>query len=686
MNDSAPPFSSQFSSHRDYTKLYIPLFIVGLLLRWIALDARPVHHDESLHYMYGRYFFDFPEQNFHHYDPMLHGPLLYNSLRLVYDTFGSSTWAGRAFIAILGSLFMLVPLLFRRFFRPLPLFLFTAALVLSPTLIFWTRFLREDMLMIWATTLVFYGAILAPAPAKPVWILIGIALQWCIKANMFVHAAIVLGFMLFELLFNRVVHKKWDGLLLNLLSNVVRHEGFVTFGFLIGAFLFTYFYTSGYRYSEGILDGLYRKSLKYWWGQHEIERIPGPFLFHVYQLSWYELVFILAVICQIVSFYRVTLPWIRWAGAATIVISGAFALYISGANLETDHLSKFFRLKDSLDAFALLPLIVQPVLVTVHHLLRRERGLAFFGYLFFTLLFTYSYLGEKVPWLAIYPFLGGVIYLTLYFQWRFSAVTFDDVRAYPWSKVLRFCGVVLATLGIIFLAQERDSFFRNLPGDMLKEAEQLYKEEMYGSWLRAYVSMYLLGALKNAPVLLLGLLMLLCGYLESKRRMLGTVNVLFLLCGAAAIFNLRAAIMVNFINGGAASEFMSQVHTTKEFHDFVTEIRHQIEVPTLGRKPTVYVTGEATWPSTWYFVDLPEFKFNATPEELKHFDYRIENLDPDKNKQTPGFKRVDMTLRGWWVPEYNQMNLKKFLLYSLSQKPWSPTGFSYVTVLVKDKG
>ena len=40
--------------------LYGVLLAVGLLLRWVMLDARPYHHDESLHGMYGRYFFDFP--------------------------------------------------------------------------------------------------------------------------------------------------------------------------------------------------------------------------------------------------------------------------------------------------------------------------------------------------------------------------------------------------------------------------------------------------------------------------------------------------------------------------------------------------------------------------------------------------------------------------------------------------
>jgi hypothetical protein len=43
---------------------YATIIVVGLILRWTLLDMRPYHHDESLHGMYGRYFYDFPNANF----------------------------------------------------------------------------------------------------------------------------------------------------------------------------------------------------------------------------------------------------------------------------------------------------------------------------------------------------------------------------------------------------------------------------------------------------------------------------------------------------------------------------------------------------------------------------------------------------------------------------------------------
>jgi predicted membrane-bound mannosyltransferase len=49
--------------------IYSALVLVGLFLRWFQLDDRPVFHDESLHAMYGLYFYDAPEVHYYQYNP-----------------------------------------------------------------------------------------------------------------------------------------------------------------------------------------------------------------------------------------------------------------------------------------------------------------------------------------------------------------------------------------------------------------------------------------------------------------------------------------------------------------------------------------------------------------------------------------------------------------------------------------
>src|SRR5207237_41425 len=130
-------------------------------LRWFELETRPFHHDESQHAMFGKYFYDFPEIQYYKYDPMMHAPLLYNFFRMVYTAFGNTLWASRAPIALIGTLFLLVPLIFRKYFTPTALLALTAALSFSSNMVYWSRFVIHDYFVISAMLLALYGAVLA---------------------------------------------------------------------------------------------------------------------------------------------------------------------------------------------------------------------------------------------------------------------------------------------------------------------------------------------------------------------------------------------------------------------------------------------------------------------------------------------------------------------------------------------
>ena len=96
------------------------IFIVALSLafRFIGLEDRPIHHDEAIHLIQGYYYFERPDSGFYKYDPMTHGPFLYHALRVAYRIFGYSVFSGRVIIAFLGSLFVLLPFLFRKYLKP----------------------------------------------------------------------------------------------------------------------------------------------------------------------------------------------------------------------------------------------------------------------------------------------------------------------------------------------------------------------------------------------------------------------------------------------------------------------------------------------------------------------------------------------------------------------------------------
>ena len=635
--------------------LYVLVFVAGFFLRWADLDAKAVHHDESLHLMYGRYFFDWPDVHYYRYDPMLHGPLLYNTLRLFYNTLGSTTWAGRAYVALLGTLLMFSPLLFRRYFTKNALLALCSAVALSPTLIYWSRFIREDNLQLTAMLITLAGVCLVSDRLKVIVAFLGLTLQFCIKENSFVNVALLTGFMLFELACNAVFHKRFDGLLPALGRYLAKYWRETLFAFGLGALVYCYFYTGHFRYWDGPLDGLYRKSLGYWIHQHNIERIAGPFLFHFYSLSWYESIFVLAVLVQVVLFYARADYGIKVAGTLMLLISAMLFVRGVGRNIQPE-LGQFpwsyFRLKDIRDLVALPILLIHPVLVTVQHLYRRQQALAFWGYLFTASFFTYSFLGEKVPWLSVYPFTAGLIYLVLYYQEYFQSDGVEWAKACQWSRIFSLIGVTCCLLGLWFV-----------------NAEGAFKVSEYNNY-------YWLGA---------GVAFILLSFCEVLLRLFGAVDLRVLTFVVFFIFNVRAAGLTNFVFAGEASEFISQVHTTPEFHNFALKLREEITNSLRGSPPRVLAMEDAVWPMTWYMRDLGErFKFDAPESERGGFDFIIKNWK-EGEAPPPGFRAVRMNLRGWWVPDYDKMSLKKFLGYALSHRPWSDTGFSYVWLLVKER-
>ena len=68
------------------------LMIFAIIMRLDHIGQRPIHHDESLHALYGKYFHDSPKTQYYKYDPLLHGPLLYHLIPYAYHI-GGRAWS-----------------------------------------------------------------------------------------------------------------------------------------------------------------------------------------------------------------------------------------------------------------------------------------------------------------------------------------------------------------------------------------------------------------------------------------------------------------------------------------------------------------------------------------------------------------------------------------------------------------
>lgn len=421
---------------------YFLIVLVGLFLRWYQLDARPFHHDESLHAVYGAYNYFQGDYQFYRYTALLHGPVLYDILPFFYDLFGFNDFGARSPIAVIGSLFIFFPLFFKSFLGKRTFLIATAVISLSPTLIYYSRFLREDYLVLLAMALMMAGLFVVPKALKVPLVLFGFALHYCVKENVFITMSFILGYFIYEWSMNKVFHLQYESLIYKAAKFMKEHWLSSVIGLASAIYFFCWIFSAQFRHMRGILDGLYRDSLLYWLNQHNVERIKGPFVFQFLTLSWYESLFILTYFVQTLFVFKDFTKKFKIAAIAIIIISLITYALVDHNSLETNPVWLFFKLKEKVDAWWLIQLVGFSILVPTHHLLKQNRLLSTFAYLFYASFFTYSFVGEKVPWLCLYPLFFGLCYFIMYFK---NSINQLDIT--PNKRVVI---TVLATLLIFF--------------------------------------------------------------------------------------------------------------------------------------------------------------------------------------------------------------------------------------------
>jgi len=139
------PFRWEFTA-------YASLFAVALLMRLYDLGSRAVHHDESLH---GLFSHNFANGDGYVHNPLMHGPFLFHSTAASFFLFGSSDFTLRLVEALFGSILIFVPLLLRPRLGNVGALLVAGMLAFSPTLLYFSRFARNDIFMaVWTLALV----------------------------------------------------------------------------------------------------------------------------------------------------------------------------------------------------------------------------------------------------------------------------------------------------------------------------------------------------------------------------------------------------------------------------------------------------------------------------------------------------------------------------------------------------
>jgi uncharacterized protein (TIGR03663 family) len=567
--------------------LYIGVLLVATFLRLYILGVRPYHHDESIHAFFSWKITDQGVGDYN-YDPVYHGPVLYYSTALVLWLFGDSDFTGRlsAVLFGMGVLGFAWPL--RRYLGRSAALMFLVLATFSPSFNYFTRFIRHDIYLALCNLIAVFFAFRygESRSAKHLYISgAGLALAFCTKEDMYVVTPVLLFALVLMMVWEVVHGTKTVGAIVSESTELLRRAllPLLTTAVLFAA-IWLVLYTSFLTHPKN-WNGVTR-ALSYWWGQHSIKRIGGPWWYYVPQFTFYD-------------------PLIFFAAAALVL--GPFF-----DPAKPDPVLRYTRIGAGIAMAAFVVLLVQgspaAPIVLIAALGMAQIGVARVWlpdrFTRFVILWTlgtlcfYGWAQEKVPWLLVPQVMPLTILAAIWFGRLIDTGAIKrPATALPLAAVGALTVWILIASNYFYDAPRPDENAEHRHGELLAYVQSTYDINM------------------------------IMRRVDDIAKTLGT-----------------------------------------------------------GTQTRLAVTGDATWPFSWYLRHYPvnwaaDVRNVDTPILIVNKDV-INALDQPLGEK---YEKVPFQIRGWWEPAWNQMNLPKLMRWIFTREAWSGTGSSdAVAYIAKD--
>jgi predicted membrane-bound mannosyltransferase len=176
----------------------------------MLLDSQAMHHDEGIHALFGWNIYQ--GQGYAH-DAVYHGPFIYHSGALAYLIFGDTDVTARLMPALFSVATVMLPMLLRRQLGRWGALVSSFLLLISPSFLYFGRFVRNDVFGAFWTLLLFICIVRYLAERRNGW-LYGVAattsLYFSTKETAYITVATLALFLLFRLLWERYrLHAFW---------------------------------------------------------------------------------------------------------------------------------------------------------------------------------------------------------------------------------------------------------------------------------------------------------------------------------------------------------------------------------------------------------------------------------------------------------------------------------------------
>lgn len=192
------------------TLAWLLLIILAAILRFVDVGARAMSHDESLHTLYSYYLYD---NGKYEHNPMMHGPFLFHANAFAYFLFGDNDTSARFFPVITGIAMVALTWAFRRYIGRAGALVAGVLITISPSLLFHSRYIRDDIYIAFCLMLWIYGAFRYLDTRRRRWLVLimgSMAIGILSMEAHFISGAILGAFFIGLALWQVIGHKIWS--------------------------------------------------------------------------------------------------------------------------------------------------------------------------------------------------------------------------------------------------------------------------------------------------------------------------------------------------------------------------------------------------------------------------------------------------------------------------------------------
>ena len=259
---------------------WIALAILGAGLHLWRLEERSFHHDEAIHAALS---WDLAREGRYRYDPTYHGPLLYHLTAASYLLLGDSDFTARLPVALAGILMLGVAWELRRTLGERAAWWTGLLFAVSPLFLYYGRFLRMDVLEVLTASaaLVAFLRVLEGSARAWLWVGLWAGLALATKENVYV-TLVLLAASAAVVALREGPRRAVPGAA----GWAWEHRWGIAAAAGAAVAVSVPLYTVGFAHPEDWAFPV--KAVTYWWGQHSVQRVSGPWWYHLPRLVQYE--------------------------------------------------------------------------------------------------------------------------------------------------------------------------------------------------------------------------------------------------------------------------------------------------------------------------------------------------------------------------------------------------------------